>query len=57
MLSEEALVNVGISADAVQLIASTEREAVQVLMKLSDYIDVLIPRGGAGLIKSVRDKL
>lgn len=51
----EALVNVGISADAVQLIASTEREAVQVLMKLSDYIDVLIPRGGAGLIKSVRD--
>lgn len=51
----EALDGVGISPDAVQLITSTEREAVQELMKLSDYVDVLIPRGGAGLIKSVRD--
>lgn len=39
--------------DAVQLIDSTDREATMVLMRQNHYIDVLIPRGGAGLIKTV----
>ncbi|HWT26469.1 MAG TPA: glutamate-5-semialdehyde dehydrogenase [Mobilitalea sp.] len=39
--------------DAVQLIEDTSREVVKELMRLNKYIDVLIPRGGAGLIQSV----
>ncbi len=38
--------------DAVSLIEDTSREAVNKMMKLNKYIDVLIPRGGAGLIKA-----
>lgn len=37
---------------AISIIEDTSREAVNKMMKLNDYIDVLIPRGGAGLIKS-----
>ena len=37
----------------VQIIESTDRETATALMRLNDYVDVLIPRGGAGLIKSV----
>ena len=40
-------------ADAVQLLELTDRETAAKMMKLNDYIDVLIPRGGAGLIRSV----
>ncbi|EGO64438.1 glutamate-5-semialdehyde dehydrogenase [Acetonema longum] len=40
-------------ADVVQLIATTDREAVNAMLKLNEYIDVIIPRGGAGLIKTV----
>ncbi len=43
----------GISQDAVQLIEDTKRETVQEFMKLNKYVDVLIPRGGAGLIRTV----
>ena len=43
----------GVTPDAVQLIASTDRECVRELMRMNEYVDVLIPRGGAGLIKSV----
>lgn len=43
----------GVSADAIQLIESTDREAASRFMKLNKYVDVLIPRGGAGLIQSV----
>lgn len=39
--------------DAVQLIEDTSRETTTAFMKLNEYIDVLIPRGGAGLIKAV----
>ncbi|MCH5138653.1 glutamate-5-semialdehyde dehydrogenase, partial [Clostridiaceae bacterium UIB06] len=37
----------------IQLIETTDREAVNIMMKLNEYIDVLIPRGGAGLIQAV----
>ncbi len=43
----------GLPADAVQLLELTDRETAAKMMRLNDYIDVLIPRGGAGLIRSV----
>ena len=44
---------VGLPEDAVQLVESTDRAVTQELMKMNQYIDVLIPRGGAGLIRTV----
>ena len=49
----ESLESCGISPDAVKLINSTERESSTALMQMRGYIDLLIPRGGKGLIKSV----
>ena len=49
----QGLKSVGYTEDAVQLIEDTSREVAKDFMKLNAYIDVLIPRGGAGLIKSV----
>ena len=43
----------GLPEDCVQLLEDTSRETATEMMRLNDYIDVLIPRGGAGLIKSV----
>ena len=43
----------GLPETCVQLIEDTSREVATQMMRLNDYIDVLIPRGGAGLIKSV----
>lgn len=43
----------GISPDAVQLITDTDRAVTMQFMKLNRYVDVLIPRGGAGLIRAV----
>ncbi len=43
----------GIPAGAIQLLRDTDRAAASEMMKLTGLIDVLIPRGGAGLIKSV----
>lgn len=49
----EALVKESLPEDAIQLITDVSRETTVELMKLNRYIDVLIPRGGAGLIKTV----
>lgn len=43
----------GITPDAVCLITDTDRQITNALMKMNRYIDVLIPRGGAGLIRAV----
>lgn len=43
----------GLPEGAIELIESTDRETAAGLMRLNEYIDVLIPRGGAGLIKAV----
>ena len=48
-----ALSSVGFPQYSVQLLEDTSRETVTKLMKLNEYLDVLIPRGGKGLIKSV----
>jgi len=50
---QEALISRGIPPDAVQLVENTTRESAVAMMKLNQYLDILIPRGGAGLIKSV----
>lgn len=49
----EALVSVGITENAIQLIEDTSRETAAEFMKINQYVDVLIPRGGRGLIKAV----
>ncbi len=49
-----ALSEAGMPEDAVQLVADTSRAVAGDLMKADKYIDVLIPRGGGGLIRSVR---
>lgn len=43
----------GIPVGTIQLITETNREWVQQLMKMNSYVDVIIPRGGAGLIQTV----
>ncbi|RLB08723.1 MAG: glutamate-5-semialdehyde dehydrogenase [Deltaproteobacteria bacterium] len=50
---QEALSRVGLPGDAVQVVPTTDREAVLELLKLEDYIDLIIPRGGEGLIRFV----
>ncbi|MBW3596306.1 MAG: glutamate-5-semialdehyde dehydrogenase [Planctomycetes bacterium] len=52
ILSEQAAL-VGIPSEAVQLVATNDREAVGHFLSLDDYIDVAIPRGGEGLIRRV----
>ena len=49
----EGIKRSGLPEDSVQLLEDTSRETATEMMRLNDYIDVLIPRGGAGLIKSV----
>lgn len=49
----EALKQSGITEDAVQLITDTDRAVTAAFMKLNAYVDLLIPRGGAGLIRAV----
>ncbi|MBE7058368.1 MAG: glutamate-5-semialdehyde dehydrogenase [Ruminococcaceae bacterium] len=49
----EALEDAGLPRDCVQLLDNTDREIATAMMRLNKYIDVLIPRGGAGLIRAV----
>ncbi len=48
-----AVEKAGLPADCVQLVEDTSRQSSVDLMRLNEYLDVLIPRGGAGLIKAV----
>lgn len=52
-LLQKGLAASGIPQPAVQLIEDTDRAVTKEFMKLKDYVDVLIPRGGAGLIRTV----
>jgi glutamate-5-semialdehyde dehydrogenase len=54
-LMAQALTSVGIPAAAVQVIPTTEREAVVELLKLDELLDIVIPRGGEGLIRFVAE--
>lgn len=49
----EAVKEAGLPENSIQLVEDTSRETATKMMKLNEYIDVLIPRGGAGLIQAV----
>ena len=52
-LVRQALAEAGLPPDAVQLVATTDREAVGLLIAMPAYVDVIIPRGGKGLIERI----
>ncbi len=52
-LVQQALVQSGLPAEAVQLVQTTDREAVGHLIAMPEYVDVIIPRGGKGLIERI----
>ena len=52
-LVQQALEESGLPADAVQLVPTTDREAVGQLITMPQYVDVIIPRGGKGLIERI----
>ncbi len=49
----EAIEALGLDPNMVQLVQNTNRESAVAMMKLNSYLDILIPRGGAGLIQAV----
>jgi len=51
----EAMSAEGAPADAVQVVSSTDRQAINTLLQLEQYIDLIIPRGGEGLIRFVAE--
>lgn len=53
---QNALKGCGLCEDAILLVEKTDHETAEEMMRCKDYIDVLIPRGGAGLIKTVVEK-
>ncbi|MBX3585142.1 MAG: glutamate-5-semialdehyde dehydrogenase [Ramlibacter sp.] len=52
-LVQQALTDSGLPAEAVQLVQTTDREAVGQLIAMPQYVDVIIPRGGKGLIERI----
>ncbi|MGH2727476.1 MAG: glutamate-5-semialdehyde dehydrogenase [Actinomycetota bacterium] len=50
---DDAGTDAGLPPDAVQLISSTDRESAKELMRMREFVDILIPRGGADLIRTV----
>ncbi len=52
-LVQQALVDAGLPVDAVQLVQTTDREVVGQLIAMPQYVDVIIPRGGKGLIERI----
>lgn len=52
-IMREAIASAGLPEDVIQLVEDTSRDTAAELMKLNEYLDVLIPRGGAGLIQAV----
>ncbi len=53
---QDAIRKMGLNPDMVSLVEDTSRETAEEMMRLNDCLDVLIPRGGAGLIQSVVQK-
>jgi glutamate-5-semialdehyde dehydrogenase len=54
-LVQQAIARAGVPDGAVQLIENTDRTLVSQLLKMGEYIDMVVPRGGAGLIKFVKE--
>ena len=53
---QEALRKCGLPTSSIQLITDTSHETAEEFMRMNEYVDVLIPRGGAGLIRTVVEK-
>ena len=53
LLVADSLAEAGLPADAVQLVQTTDREAVGQLIAMPEFVDVIIPRGGKGLIERI----
>jgi glutamate-5-semialdehyde dehydrogenase len=51
----ESLLEVGLPADGVQMLEDTSRDGARALMQATEWVDLLVPRGGAGLIQAVLD--
>ncbi len=51
----EAISSAGLPVEAVQAVPTTDREAVRALLTLDDHVDLIIPRGGKGLIRMIMD--
>ncbi len=51
-IMRQAIAKAGLPEDCIQLVEDTSRESATALMRLNGYVDVLIPRGGAGLIRA-----
>lgn len=51
----EALAEAGLPGDAVQLIRSTDRRATETMLRQDDTIDVIVPRGGPGLVRAIAE--
>ncbi len=54
-LLADTLATHGLAADAVQLVRSTQREATTALLEQEAYVDVIVPRGGPGLVRAVAE--
>ena len=52
---KQGLIDANLDENCVQLIDTTDREAVNSLVKASDYVDAIIPRGGKGLVEAISD--
>lgn len=52
----DALQECGLPTDSIQLLEDTSHETAECFMRMNEYVDVLIPRGGAGLIRTVVEK-
>ena len=55
-LVREAISGAGISRDAVQYVDNPDRSLVNAMLEMKEYIDLMVPRGGSGLIQLVQDK-
>ena len=55
-LVREAIADAGIPVDAVQYVDNPDRSLVDAMLEMKEYIDLLIPRGGSGLIQLVQDR-
>ena len=52
---KQGLIDAGLDENSVQLVDTTDRAAVTELVKASDYVDAIIPRGGKGLVSAIAD--
>ncbi len=53
---QEGLKKASLPKECIQLVETTDREAVKTLLQLDDYLDVVIPRGGKGLVQLISDE-